>query len=81
MYFIIKGKGSYSNDYKKPEEKKKKEHNKMYATVPIEADPNHRELKKIGKEVLKMKASGESKERMDRELGSEALKYTKFANK
>jgi hypothetical protein len=44
--------------------------------VPIQADPNHRELYKIGREIAQMKRCGESKERINREFNNEALKYT-----
>jgi hypothetical protein len=50
---------------------------KSSRSVPLDADPNFRHVKKIGKEILSMKRCGERRERIDRELGSEVYKYTK----
>ena len=79
MDFIIRGKGTYRHDYKQREEQHRKAMDKKFGThtVSMEADPNHREMKKIGNEIKKMKDSGESRERIDNELGREACKHLK----
>lgn len=75
MYFIIRGKGTYSHDYKRKEDQRREKERKS-VTVPFEADPNCKAIRKIGEEVIAMKRSGETRERMDRELGSEVIKIT-----
>ena len=54
--------------------KKKKKSGKL----PLQADPNHKQLYKIGKEYALMKKYKVPKERIEKELGKEALKYNKI---
>lgn len=77
-YFIFKGKGTYDSDKRQQAHKAYEDSKRSGVKLPIEADPNHRELKKVGKEVLSMKRHGESTERINRELNPEAMKYTKL---
>ena len=79
VYFILKGSGFHANDYKKPEQEARNERIKNEVNrLPLEADPNHKHVKKIGMEVLKMKKAGMTPERIEKELGKEVSKYTKF---
>ena len=53
--FIIKGKGSYDNDYKKPEQAKRNEElRRMSKTLPIEANPDHKHFKQASEDFSKM---------------------------
>jgi len=74
--FILKGSGFYHTEHtiKENEARRKAREN---VTLPLEADPNMKEIKKIGKEVIAMKRLKESSNRIESELGSEVHKYTK----
>lgn len=65
MYFTIKGKGTYENDYARPErERKNAEAERLRTTLPLEANPSYKEFDKASYAFSKM---DKVKDRKDRE--------------